>query len=87
MNVLLKNDFCVVIQFTVKGLYKHQYALESETHLEGELCSRKIRMEESEICITKCDKISKMMNKLKDEHFIYMRPLESSQSQYSPGAD
>ena len=44
-------------------------------------------MEESEICITKCDKISKMMNKLKDEHFIHMRPLESSQSQYSPGDD
>ena len=47
----------------------------------------KIRMEESEMCIRKCDKISKMVNKLNDEHFIHMRPLESSQSQYSPRAD
>ena len=85
MNVLLINDFCDLIQFTVKGLYKHQYALESETDLNSVL--EKIRMEEYEMCIRKCDKISKMMNKLKDEHFIHMRPLESSQSQYSPGAD
>ena len=42
MNVLLINDFCDVIQFTVKGLYKHQYALESKTNIEGELCSRTI---------------------------------------------